>query len=133
MNCPVLKGQKYNQATANFHQWRDARQVWGLNFSAKEDASLFATSMMHALEVMSGLSNIGKIQWSRLMFLPSVRLVMKLFFLHVTSSVPPPVPNEPSLEEQEEQRRCSVPGILHKHIKYLSSKEYAVQFISSYN
>lgn len=76
MNCPVLKGQKYNQATANFHQWRDARQVWGLNFSTKEDASQFAASMMHALDVMSGLSNTGKIysglDWSRLVFLSSV-------------------------------------------------------------
>lgn len=53
MNCPIVKGLKYNQATANFHQWRDARQVWGLNFGSKEDAALFANGMMHALEVLS--------------------------------------------------------------------------------
>ncbi|MCI4379343.1 hypothetical protein PGIGA_G00226930 [Pangasianodon gigas] len=52
MNCPIVKGLKYNQATANFHQWRDARQVWGLNFGSKEDAALFANGMMHALEVL---------------------------------------------------------------------------------
>ncbi|KAL2095478.1 hypothetical protein ACEWY4_010197 [Coilia grayii] len=77
MNCPLSKGQKYNQATPNFHQWRDARQVWGLNFSTKEDASLFANSMTHALDVINGLSN----------------------------TAPPPVQNEPSVEEQEEQKR----------------------------
>lgn len=53
MNCPIVKGLKYNQATPNFHQWRDARQVWGLNFGSKEDAALFANGMMHALEVLS--------------------------------------------------------------------------------
>ncbi|XP_046720336.1 vasodilator-stimulated phosphoprotein isoform X1 [Silurus meridionalis] len=54
MNCPIAKGLKYNQATPNFHQWRDSRQVWGLNFSSKEDATLFANGMMHALEMLSG-------------------------------------------------------------------------------
>ncbi|XP_026988387.2 vasodilator-stimulated phosphoprotein isoform X1 [Tachysurus fulvidraco] len=53
MNCPIVKGLKYNQATPNFHQWRDARQVWGLNFGSKEDAALFANGMMHALEVLN--------------------------------------------------------------------------------
>ncbi|XP_053357190.1 vasodilator-stimulated phosphoprotein isoform X1 [Clarias gariepinus] len=52
MNCPIMKGLKYNQATPNFHQWRDARQVWGLNFGSKEDATLFANGMLHALEVL---------------------------------------------------------------------------------
>ncbi|KAF3847984.1 hypothetical protein F7725_021012 [Dissostichus mawsoni] len=50
INCPIVKGLKYNQATPNFHQWRDARQVWGLNFGSKEDATLFANGMSHALE-----------------------------------------------------------------------------------
>ena len=27
INCAILKGLKYNQATATFHQWRDNRQV----------------------------------------------------------------------------------------------------------
>uniref|UniRef100_A0A4W6DA79 WH1 domain-containing protein n=1 Tax=Lates calcarifer TaxID=8187 RepID=A0A4W6DA79_LATCA len=45
INCPIIKGMKYNQATPNFHQWRDPKQVWGLNFGSKEDAALFANSM----------------------------------------------------------------------------------------
>ncbi|XP_041657308.1 vasodilator-stimulated phosphoprotein-like isoform X2 [Cheilinus undulatus] len=53
INCPIIKGMKYNQATANFHQWRDSKQVWGLNFGSKEDAALFANSMMHALEALN--------------------------------------------------------------------------------
>ncbi|XP_034745881.1 vasodilator-stimulated phosphoprotein-like isoform X2 [Etheostoma cragini] len=53
INCPIVKGIKYNQATPSFHQWRDPKQVWGLNFGNKEDAALFASSMMHALEVLN--------------------------------------------------------------------------------
>ena len=53
INCAVPKGLKYNQATQTFHQWWDARQVYGLNFGSKEDASVFASAMMHALEVLN--------------------------------------------------------------------------------
>uniref|UniRef100_A0A8C7IXH8 Vasodilator stimulated phosphoprotein a n=1 Tax=Oncorhynchus kisutch TaxID=8019 RepID=A0A8C7IXH8_ONCKI len=75
INCPIVKGLKYNQATTNFHQWRDARQVWGLNFGSKEDATLFANGMMHALEVLSALGDSGY------------------------SSLPHPVQNGPSPED----------------------------------
>ncbi|XP_062128671.1 protein enabled isoform X5 [Drosophila sulfurigaster albostrigata] len=54
INCSILKGLKYNQATATFHQWRDAKYVYGLNFSSQSDAENFARAMMHALEVLSG-------------------------------------------------------------------------------
>ena len=59
INCPIVKGLKYNQATPNFHQWRDARQVWGLNFGSKEDATLFANGMSHALEVLGSMADAG--------------------------------------------------------------------------
>ncbi|XP_035846836.1 vasodilator-stimulated phosphoprotein-like isoform X1 [Sander lucioperca] len=59
INCPIIKGIKYNQATPSFHQWRDPKQVWGLNFGNKEDAALFANSMMHALEVLSAPAGAG--------------------------------------------------------------------------
>lgn len=61
INCPIVRGLKYNQATPNFHQWRDARQVWGLNFGSKEDAALFANGMTHALEVLNSLADAGNI------------------------------------------------------------------------
>jgi hypothetical protein len=51
INCAILKGLKYNQATATFHQWRDNKHVYGLNFSSKEDADSFARAMFHALDV----------------------------------------------------------------------------------
>eukprot|EP00058_Branchiostoma_floridae_P000341 XP_002585829.1 hypothetical protein BRAFLDRAFT_256955 [Branchiostoma floridae] len=53
INCAILKGLKYNQATPTFHQWRDARQVYGLNFGSKEDADVFAQAMLSALEALS--------------------------------------------------------------------------------
>ena len=45
INCAILKGLKYNQATPTFHQWRDNKQVYGLNFSSKDDAEVFATAI----------------------------------------------------------------------------------------
>ena len=46
-----MRGLKYNQATPTFHQWRDNKQVYGLNFSSKDDADAFAMAMLRALEV----------------------------------------------------------------------------------
>lgn len=51
INCALVRGLKYNQATPTFHQWRDNKQVYGLNFSSKDDADSFAMAMLHALEV----------------------------------------------------------------------------------
>uniref|UniRef100_A0A665TMT6 Vasodilator stimulated phosphoprotein n=1 Tax=Echeneis naucrates TaxID=173247 RepID=A0A665TMT6_ECHNA len=62
INCPIIKGMKYNQATPNFHQWRDPKQVWGLNFGSKEDASLFAKSMINALEALNAPMPTGPVQ-----------------------------------------------------------------------
>jgi len=52
INCAILKGFKYNQATPTFHQWRDSRQVYGLNFGSKEEADSFAQAMFAALDVL---------------------------------------------------------------------------------
>ncbi len=51
INCAIMKGLKYNQATPTFHQWRDNKQVYGLNFSSKDDAEIFASAMIRSLEV----------------------------------------------------------------------------------
>ncbi|XP_049882177.1 protein enabled isoform X2 [Pectinophora gossypiella] len=53
INCGIVRGLKYNQATPTFHQWRDSRHVYGLNFSCREDADSFARAMMHTLEVLA--------------------------------------------------------------------------------
>jgi len=59
INCAILKGLKYNQATATFHQWRDNKQVYGLNFSSKDDADSFAHAMLHALDVSSVIEQVN--------------------------------------------------------------------------
>ncbi|XP_045144137.1 ena/VASP-like protein isoform X2 [Echinops telfairi] len=53
INYSIVKGLKYNQATPTFHQWRDARQVYGLNFASKEEATTFSNAMLFALNVMN--------------------------------------------------------------------------------
>lgn len=55
INCAILKGLKYNKATGTFHQWRDNKQVYGLNFSSKDDADAFAKAMFQALDVSDSL------------------------------------------------------------------------------
>ncbi|XP_051730273.1 enah/Vasp-like b isoform X1 [Ctenopharyngodon idella] len=52
INYSIVKGLKYNQATPTFHQWRDARQVYGLNFASKEEATTFSNAMLFALNVL---------------------------------------------------------------------------------
>jgi len=61
INCVILKSLKYNQATTTFHQWRDNKNVYGLNFSSKEDADSFARAMIYALEVCQKVYIIHKI------------------------------------------------------------------------
>ncbi|KAJ8399478.1 hypothetical protein AAFF_G00411900 [Aldrovandia affinis] len=53
INYSIVKGLKYNQATPTFHQWRDARQVYGLNFASKEEAATFSNAMLFALNVLN--------------------------------------------------------------------------------
>lgn len=54
INCALAKGLKYNEATPTFHQWRDQRQVYGLNFPSKEDAQVFGHAVFSALENLKG-------------------------------------------------------------------------------
>lgn len=53
INCAILKNLKYNQATPTFHQWRDSRHVYGLNFANKEDSEIFANAMLTALDTLN--------------------------------------------------------------------------------
>ncbi|VTJ59149.1 Hypothetical predicted protein [Marmota monax] len=62
INYSIVKGLKYNQATPTFHQWRDARQVYGLNFASKEEATTFSNAMLFALNIMNSQEG-GK--WAR--------------------------------------------------------------------
>ena len=53
INCSIQRTLKYNQATATFHQWRDQRQVYGLNFANKEDSESFAQAMKSAIDTLN--------------------------------------------------------------------------------
>lgn len=44
---------KYNAATPTFHQWRDQRQVYGLNFQSKEDAAQFKDAIDDAFDILN--------------------------------------------------------------------------------
>ncbi|KAJ7398334.1 hypothetical protein BTVI_126284 [Pitangus sulphuratus] len=58
INYSIVKGLKYNQATPTFHQWRDARQVYGLNFASKEEATTFSNAMLFALNIMNSQDGV---------------------------------------------------------------------------
>lgn len=50
INCLLGKNLKYNKATPTFHQWRDQRQVYGLNFQSPDDATVFSEGVLGAVE-----------------------------------------------------------------------------------
>ncbi|KAF8773040.1 Protein enabled like protein [Argiope bruennichi] len=60
INASILKGLKYNQATPTFHQWRDNKQVYGLNFSSRDDAEAFAVAMLRTLEAVNQNSSSSR-------------------------------------------------------------------------
>ena len=53
INSAILKNLKYNQARPSFHQWRDVKQVYGLNFANADEADGFATAMLTALDTLN--------------------------------------------------------------------------------
>jgi len=53
INCTIIRGLRYNRATPTFHQWRDNRQVYGLNFASKDDADNFAQVMLSSLDILN--------------------------------------------------------------------------------
>lgn len=59
INYSIVKGLKYNQATPTFHQWRDARQVYGLNFASKEEATTFSNAMLFALNIINSQEGVN--------------------------------------------------------------------------
>ncbi|XP_054714607.1 protein enabled homolog [Uloborus diversus] len=60
INASILKGLKYNQATPTFHQWRDNKQVYGLNFSSRDDAEAFAAAMLRTLDMINQNSSSSR-------------------------------------------------------------------------
>ncbi|XP_060048413.1 protein enabled homolog isoform X2 [Erinaceus europaeus] len=117
INCAIPKGLKYNQATQTFHQWRDARQVYGLNFGSKEDANVFASAMMHALEVL----NSQETAQSKVTATQDSSNLRCIFcgptLPRQNSQLPTQVQNGPSQEELEIQRRQLQEQQRHKELE----------------
>jgi hypothetical protein len=57
INSQLYANLEYRRATDTFHQWQDARHVYGLHFGSKEEASIFGTAMDKAL---ANVNNHGK-------------------------------------------------------------------------
>merc|ERR1712126_367147 len=53
ISSSVEKGMRYNEATANFHQWRDKKVVYGLHFVNNDEAEMFGSVMRTSLEVLN--------------------------------------------------------------------------------
>ena len=53
INASLVKGLRYNVATPTFHQWRDQRQVYGLNFANKSEAEEFSKQALNALDQLT--------------------------------------------------------------------------------
>lgn len=64
INCSLAKGLKYNQANQTFLQWRDAKQVYGLNFQTKEDADSFTNALKLAVDHLAKLAVVSQQQQS---------------------------------------------------------------------
>lgn len=56
INCSLVKSLKYNQANQTFLQWRDSKQVYGLNFQTKEEAEQFTLAMKQAVDNLNRLN-----------------------------------------------------------------------------
>ena len=56
INCLLTKHIKYNQANQTFLQWRDPKQVYGLNFQSKDEADLFSQTMKLAIENLNRIA-----------------------------------------------------------------------------
>ncbi|CTQ86973.1 WH1 domain-containing protein [Caenorhabditis elegans] len=63
LNCNIYRGIKYHKATPMFHQWRtEQRRVYGLNFENEQDATMFLSIVLQAIETlkvhdMNGISD----------------------------------------------------------------------------
>ena len=50
INSQLYPNLEYRRAKETFHQWQDARYVYGLHFASKEEATMFGTGMDKALQ-----------------------------------------------------------------------------------
>ncbi|OON18843.1 WH1 domain protein, partial [Opisthorchis viverrini] len=62
LNCAIVRGLKYQCARRTFHQWRDSKQVYGLNFTSGEEADEFAAAIESALGHLAALHQHQQLQ-----------------------------------------------------------------------
>ncbi len=53
INSQITKDLRYNQANDTFLQWRNAKQVYGLNFQSSSECESFAQVLKMAVENLS--------------------------------------------------------------------------------
>uniref|UniRef100_A0A8B9YZ43 WH1 domain-containing protein n=1 Tax=Buteo japonicus TaxID=224669 RepID=A0A8B9YZ43_9AVES len=104
LNCPLGRGLRYSQATPQFHQWREARRVWGLSFGAPREATLFATAVLRALRALEeGEYWVGGGHWGTRGGPDPIAL--PCISPHPGTPLSWPDPDGPAPEEPEQQER----------------------------
>lgn len=53
INSMLYPNMEYRRASDTFHQWQDARFVYGLNFPNKDEANIFGTAVEKAVHTLS--------------------------------------------------------------------------------
>ena len=54
INSNVTKDTTYTRARDTFHQWNDARYIYGLNFGSSEGANTFGTGFEGVIAKLKG-------------------------------------------------------------------------------
>lgn len=52
LNVAIHRSVKFNQSTPLFHQWKDAKQVYGLQYELKEEAEAFGGAMSQVIQFL---------------------------------------------------------------------------------
>lgn len=60
VNMMILKSLKYHVATPTFHQWRDGKTVYGLNFHDEESGNNFSNILYNILENLKQESTLNQ-------------------------------------------------------------------------
>ena len=58
LTSSVERGMRYNEATINFHQWRDTKIVYGLHFLNNDEARVFGDVMRTCIDSLNSGSRI---------------------------------------------------------------------------
>lgn len=105
INYAIQKGLKYNTATATFHNWRDSRQVYGLNFSSKEDAHNFAETITQVLDLLNTSSSPSSQNSGLLCTLPPQSIVPNMSIPTMINNSNNNMINHATQQQQQQQQQ----------------------------